>query len=259
MASSRYSAEWFARRSAATRRSAEVILPLVLSAVPARSVIDVGCGLGSWLAVARECGVSRVLGVDGPYITEQQLEIPPDSFVAADLRGPIEISESFDLALSLEVGEHLPSESASPFVASLVKLAPVIVFSAAVPMQGGTGHVNEQWPSYWARLFRANGYVAVDYVRPRIWDDDRVRYFYAQNVVLYVDENDLQEFPALAATYDEREPRSLVHPRLYRSALERFPPADAVRLIDLFRLLAKFAAARIQRLAGRASRLSNRA
>jgi SAM-dependent methyltransferase len=252
--SSHYSAGWFARRSAATRRSAEVILPLVLSAVPAQSVVDVGCGLGSWLAVARECGVARILGVDGSYVDTNQLEIPVDSFVAADLRMPLEISESFDLALSLEVGEHLPSGACSTYVSSLVRLAPVVVFSAAVPFQGGTGHVNEQWPSYWADLFQESGYVAVDYVRPRIWDDERVRYFYAQNIILYVDEQRLHEFPVLATTApDAPGPRSLVHPRLYANALARFPPAGGVRSVELVRFLAKLAIAHARRAAGRVS------
>jgi SAM-dependent methyltransferase len=249
MSSSGYTRQWFARRSEATRRSADVILPLVFDAVPAASVIDVGCGLGTWLAVAREHGVERILGIDASYVDRRQLEIPVEAFRAADLRRPLEIDDSFDLALSLEVAEHLPPELASRFVSLLTQLAPAILFSAAVPMQGGTGHLNEQWPGYWADLFQNQGYVGVDYVRPKIWDDDRVRYFYAQNTVLYVAEGRLPDYPALSrGAADIGRPRSLVHPRLYTNALARFPPPGGTRLTDLMRFLAKLTLFRIGRL-----------
>ena len=64
-----------------------------------------------------------------------------------DLAQPLQIDRRFDLALSLEVAEHLPPECGSEFVQTLTDLSSVILFSAAIPFQGGTDHLNEQWPS----------------------------------------------------------------------------------------------------------------
>jgi SAM-dependent methyltransferase len=229
MSTAAYDAAWFAGRRAGARRSAEIVLPLVLELVAPRRIVDLGCGTGSWLAVARELGVEDVLGVDGDYIQQSAFEIPADRFRAHDLREPLDLGQHFDLALSTEVGEHLREEDSDTFMDSLVRVAPVILFSAAVPFQGGTRHLNEQWQDWWAERFRARGFTAVDCVRPRIWSDPRVKYFYAQNMLLYVREDVLTEHPALARAAGETSfPLRVVHPTLYMHTVRRFPPRGHV-------------------------------
>jgi SAM-dependent methyltransferase len=225
-----YGRDWFAARASATRSSAEAIMPYIIETVRPQSIVDVGCGPGSWLAAATERGVARVVGIDGDWVDRDGLEIPIECFVPRDLvHDRISLGERFDLAVSLEVAEHLPAERASTFVHELVTLAPVVLFSAAVPFQGGTGHQNEQWPEYWAQIFAAHDYIGVDCVRPRYWNDERVRYFYAQNAVLYVARTKLNELPGLDEFSGTGESiRPLVHPHLYLNALRRFPrPEDA--------------------------------
>jgi hypothetical protein len=100
------------------------------------------------------------------------------------------LEREFDLVLSLEVAEHLPEESAAGFSQSLARLGPIVLFSAAAPQQGGTGHLNEQWPSYWVRHFAQNGFTVVDCLRDRIWRDERIEWRYRQNLLLFV-RNDL--------------------------------------------------------------------
>ena len=99
------------------------------------------------------------------------------------LRMPIHLERRFDLVLCLEVAEHLPADSAPTLIDSLVSLGPVIVFSAAIPYQGGTHHVNEQRPEYWARHFATKEYVPVDFLRRQIWQLHDVEWFYAQNIL----------------------------------------------------------------------------
>jgi 2-polyprenyl-3-methyl-5-hydroxy-6-metoxy-1,4-benzoquinol methylase len=152
-----YTNDYYDALREGARRSARVVVPLVLGLVPARSVIDVGCGRGTWLAVFRAHGVEEVRGVDGDYVDRGRLEIPADRFEAHDLTRPLRPAGRFDLAVSLEVAEHLPAEAADAFVGSLTLLAPVVLFSAAAPYQGGEGHVNERWPAYWAGRFAARG------------------------------------------------------------------------------------------------------
>jgi SAM-dependent methyltransferase len=185
-------------------------------------VVDVGCGTGAWLEVLREAGVTDVIGIDGSHVTPELLRIPRALFHAHDLATPLSLSRRFDLAMSLEVAEHLPPGAAERFVGDLAALAPVVLFSAAVPGQGGTRHINERWPEYWESLFRACGYVVVDCLRPRIWDQKEVEFFYAQNALLFVDEHQLDRYSVLKAQEERRrgEPLSRIHPRAWLRALD---------------------------------------
>lgn len=199
------------------RSSARVIVPLVVRRLHPRSVVDVGCGLGTWLAVFVGKGVTDVVGVDGDYVDPARLEIPRERFVAHDLSTTLRLERRFDLAVSLEVAEHLAADRAATFIDSLTALAPFVLFSAAIPFQGGTNHVNEQWPDYWATLFEARGFAPVDCIRREVWGDERVEWWYAQNTLLFVEEGRLGA-PSPGVPPLERTPRSqlaLVHPRQY--------------------------------------------
>jgi hypothetical protein len=165
--------------------SAQVVVPIVLSLFPCRSVVDVGCGAGGWLKEFERHGVSDYLGVDGDYVSRDLLKIPANHFRPADLRSLSDLGRGFELACSLEVAEHLPEDRAKSFVALLVKAAPVVLFSAAIPFQGGMNHLNEQLQSYWARLFAKHGYIALDCIRPSIYGDSRVEWWYRQNILMF--------------------------------------------------------------------------
>ena len=219
----RYSPEFYERHAPGARRSASVIVPLVLALVGPRSVVDVGCGSGTWLSVFRELGVDDVVGIDGEWVDGEALEIPPELFVVFDLTEPVRLDRRFDLVVSLEVGEHLAAESARTYVDSLVSLGPVVLFSAAIPFQRGTHHVNEQWPGYWAGLFADRGYAAVDCVRKSVWDDERVDWHYAQNTLLFVCRDSAPASASLARELEVADSRqlALVHPRKYLAEIER--------------------------------------
>jgi SAM-dependent methyltransferase len=167
--------------------------------VQPRSVIDIGCGIGTWLRAFMEAGVDEVVGVDGDYVNRAQLMIPHSSFYAHDLEQPLRLERKFDLALSLEVGEHLASQFAPVLVGSLTRLAPVILFSAAIPGQGGTNHVNEQWPEYWEYLFDTEGFVQTDPLRPQLWYDNRVDPWYRQNLYVFIERKLLEANGRLSA------------------------------------------------------------
>jgi SAM-dependent methyltransferase len=201
--------EWLADTSPA---AAAVIAPLVVDLVGPESVIDIGCGLGDWLAEFQRLGVDDVVGVDGDYVDRAELRIPAERFRAVDLSHTLEIEGRFDLAICLEVGEHLPAARAPELVARLTALAPAILFSAAIPGQGGVGHINEQWPPYWRVLFEQHDYRPLDVVRPKVWDDDRIAYWYRQNILLYADAPTAERVSAVDATAEPRWPDRLVHP-----------------------------------------------
>ena len=197
-----------------SRRSAEIIIPEVLNLYPVQSACDVGCGVGAWVSVLLSCGVDAV-GMDGAYVNPELLQIPKERFVAADLRKPLPKDRQFDLAISLEVAEHMEEAYAAQFVDSLTGIAPVVLFSAAIPLQKGLGHVNEQWQQYWVGLFGHHRYVPIDYIRRKVWSDPRIPPHYAQNIVLYCRADRLDNFPKLRSAADAtcQETLSVVHPR----------------------------------------------
>jgi SAM-dependent methyltransferase len=224
-----YSREFFDDNVDKARSSAAAIVPLVMELVAPASVVDLGCGPGAWLATFARHGVGDYLGVDGEWVAGDVLEIPPDRFLAARLDKPLELDRKFDLAVSLEVAEHLPERAAKGFVETLSRLAPCVLFSAAIPHQGGLHHVNEQWPGYWASLFERHGYLAIDAIRPRVWESAGVAFWYKQNTLLYAREDVIAAQPALARARAStvESMLSLVHPRLLTYVAEH--PAEHVR------------------------------
>ena len=215
----RYDKRFFERQQRESIQSAMEIVPLILKLIQPKKIIDVGCGVGTWLSVFKEYGVDEVLGVDGDYVDRKMLLIPKERFVPLDLRKAIPISEQFDLALSLEVAEHLPPDSAKMFIESLTKLAPVILFSASVPFQAKTRgvHLNEQWLDYWVEKFRSKGFVMVDCIRKQIWQNENVAWWYAQNMMVFVKQDSLVTYPLLKNEYAETKISyiSVIHPKLY--------------------------------------------
>ena len=182
-----YHARWFDKQQERSARSAAVVVPIILSMVPdIRSVVDVGCGAGTWLAQFKARDVATIKGYDGGAADPSQMHIPAECFERTDLTELPFVTRRYDLAVCLEVGEHLPAASAPKLVKFLTDLSDVVLFSAALPGQGGRNHINEQPLSYWRKMFAEEEYDFWDVVRPRLWDDDRVEWWYRQNMVLAI-------------------------------------------------------------------------
>jgi SAM-dependent methyltransferase len=204
------------------RQSARTVLPFIFDLVRPASVVDVGCGTAGWLAIAKECGATEVLGIDTPEMPPDVLEIPSEEFEGHDLRCPIDIRRRFDLVICVEVAEHLPESCAQTFVNTLTKLGNTILFSAAVPQQSGKGHINEQWLDYWIALFHAVGYGYVDCLRPRLWTEQAVYWWYAQNCIVLVERESAQRLGSFAHALDRPSmPLRRMHPFLRRDLARR--------------------------------------
>lgn len=186
------------------------IVPSVMELLAPKSVTDVGCGLGAWLKVFEEHGVQTVLGLDGDYVDQSKMLLRKDQFLACDLENPDTYPNKpkFDLAVCLEVAEHLAPKSAESFVKLLTSLSDAVLFSAAIPLQGGINHVNEQWPSYWQELFAAHGFKFYDLFRTKIWNKQDVKWWYKQNMFLVckADKYDFEQNSPIL---------NLVHPELF--------------------------------------------
>jgi SAM-dependent methyltransferase len=191
--SSLYDEQFFNSIEAGSLEAARVIVPILLGFMRPTSVVDFGCGRATWLKAFQENGVAEVLGLDGPYVDSNKLLINSRDFISVDLVKPVRLGHRFDLAVCLEVAEHLPAKGARNLVGSLAAAAPVVMFSAAIPGQAGTNHVNEQWPKYWEDMFSKLDYRRLDAIRPLIWFDTRIAWWYRQNIYLFATESSLSE------------------------------------------------------------------
>ncbi len=129
------------------------------------------------------------------------------------------------MAMTLEVAEHLPHNAADTFIDTLTRHADVVLFSAAVPNQSGNHHINEQWPQYWLAKFQAREYELFDVLRGRLWDDERVAWWYRQNLLLYATGEAADKIRAAAPVASG--PLAVVHPAAVRPGL--FPQPGGVR------------------------------
>jgi hypothetical protein len=212
-----YDDSFYREGSEISLSSARVIVPLIMQMIEPRSVVDIGCGTGEWLSIFHASGVGEILGVDGEWVPLNQLHIPCTAFMPYDLSKPLKMNREFDLAISLEVAEHLPPSCADHFVQGITSLAPVVLFSAAIPFQGGEGHENEQWPDYWAALFRKHNFQSVDCLRRQLWPNPKVAYWYSQNCFLAAHRDFVGHHSLLQDVLNRHgdDLPSLVHPMNY--------------------------------------------
>jgi SAM-dependent methyltransferase len=194
--SARYDSAYYEEIAATARPSADVIAPILRDRFHPASVLDVGCGSGYFLDAFRELGVRKTVGVDGPFGQAEAVRNRGHEFISIDLQNEqLELDRSFDLVLCLEVAEHLAPERGPSLVEELVQHGDVVAFSAAIPRQSGRGHINERLQSYWASHFAEHGYHPHDVVRLRVWNDPRVDWWYAQNLLVYTREASADAIP----------------------------------------------------------------
>ncbi len=194
----------------------EIIVPVIMNVLNPKSVVDVGCGIGTFLHVFKKAGVEDVLGYDGTWVNLDQLSkyLSPAFFKKVDLEKTLVPERTFDLALCLEVAEHLQPESADILVETLTTLSNRILFAAAIPGQMGQNHINEQWPDYWLEKFNRYGYLFHDVLRPVFWNNRHVPRWYKQNMFMVVktgEESTLKGFER----YFDPSLKSYVHPEYF--------------------------------------------
>jgi SAM-dependent methyltransferase len=230
-ATASYDSNFMLYTARSSEYSAARIVSILHSALNVKSVLDVGCATGTWLKAWERAGVRDIHGVDGEYVSVEQLQIDQGHFTAVDLTNPLTIDRQFDLVQSLEVAEHIPTRSSEQFVRNLVRHASrYILFSAAVPGQGGENHVNEQEYEFWRNQFSSHGYVAYDFVRPKILADSRISYWYRYNTLLFVRREMTDTIPAsvLSTLIPAGQRVSDVSPTWFklRRSLVQWLPAD---------------------------------
>lgn len=218
-----YTTNFYRGRDDRSLYSAQTILGLLFSVLPPiESAIDYGCGVGTWLAEAQRHGVRRIRGYEGEWLDRSLLKIDESAFEYCDFNhlDGLDSSSRYDLALCLEVAEHLSSDRAITLVDVLTASADFVLFSAAIPDQGGKGHLNERWPDYWANAFAARGYTTFAPFRRELWTDTHIRPWYRQNLLLCVRNEAVGRIRL--SEFDQTMPvLPIVHPDIFKAALDK--------------------------------------
>lgn len=230
MSGQTYDAAFFEGQAATSLASARVVLGHLFPLLRPKRLLDVGCGVGTWLRAGLELGADEVFGTDGEYVDPASLLIDREQFITADLATQSipdvlgsRAAQPFDLVICMEVAEHLPHARAPSLVAELASLGDAVLFSAAIPFQYGTNHLNEQWPEYWAILFRSQGFECFDPFRAELWNDTDVNWWYAQNALLFARAGTSAATALPAGSHVGKRGLSLVHPDNLLSNLLSLP------------------------------------
>lgn len=181
----KYDRNFYINRHEKTQTTANDILSILFRVMAFRSVIDIGCGVGTWLNSALRLGSKTILGIEGHWLEKDFAVVDKEFIKTQDLENKIQVESKFDLAITLEVAEHLSEMRADSFIDDLCALSDLVLFSAAIPNQGGSHHINEQWQSYWARRFKERGYHVYDIIRWKIWSRSDIATWYKQNTIVY--------------------------------------------------------------------------
>jgi SAM-dependent methyltransferase len=141
--------------------SAAEFVEVVLKYYNPQNIVDIGCGVGIYLKEFNQKGIADLLGVDGSPAARDEFLLSPEKLIIFDLAKKYKFEKKFDLALCLEVAEHLREEDADTLVETIIGASDNIIFSAAVPGQGprSIGHINEQPPEYWIEKFANKNYI----------------------------------------------------------------------------------------------------
>ena len=204
-----YSSDFYSVMETGSSSSAHEIIPLLFSAYKPKSVVDVGCGTGAFASEFLKLGVTDVVGYEGLWMKSLPTILPKDRYIYQDFKNALSSPRTFDLAICLEVAEHLEEVYARSLINSLCSLSEIVVFSAAIPNQGGNHHVNEQWPQYWNELFTEMGFSLIWDPRMEIWRNESIEACYRQNLLVFGRKKSPSEIPLI----------SLVHPVLWTQAM----------------------------------------
>ncbi|MEQ8758109.1 MAG: methyltransferase domain-containing protein [Coleofasciculus sp. G1-WW12-02] len=206
----KYNSNFFAAQKEGSYRSAKEYLAYFFSFYQPNSIVDFGCGTGTWLTAAHELGVKDLVGIDGGWIQDKKINEENICYKMINLEKPIKLDRKFDLAISLEVAEHLSEIRAKSFVSDICSAADLVIFGAAIKCQDGVNHINEQWQSYWVNIFREQNYECIDFFRGKFWNDKNVNKDYVQNTFLYMKRGD--ERSQLLSTQEIHPIYDVCHP-----------------------------------------------
>lgn len=121
-----------------------------------KSMVDIGCGPGGMVDLARRKGLD-IIGLDGDYSIERPSEINDLIKIHDFVTGPYQLDKTYDLAWTVEFVEHVEEKYMDNFI-DVMKQCKFVIMTHAFPGQPGHHHVNCQHATYWIREMEKRGF-----------------------------------------------------------------------------------------------------
>lgn len=177
-----YSKNYYSRHANGSLNSANRILSLLSEFIHPNSVADIGCGTGTWGFTAEKIWGAQIFAFDRHRYDDCDMYISAEKYFQCDLRQKTRLGR-YDLAICVEVIEHIDQNYEDIVIDNLCACSDTLLFSGALPFQGGTGHINERPFSYWLEKFNMRGYTMIQDIRWSIWDQSDIEIWYRNNIM----------------------------------------------------------------------------
>lgn len=214
-----YNASYYKKHETGSYKSAIQILEYINSFIKFNSVIDFGCGMGTWCKALYNLNIKDFLGIDKHQYDPTYMLIPTEKYMQFDLCKSLELDRKVDMAISVEVAEHINPKYSDIFIKNICSCSEIVLFSAAVPHQGGTGHINEQPCTYWEMIFNKYGYKAIDCIRPYFWNNEQIEIWYRNNCILYLEQHTYEKI--CSHIPQNVYPLNIIHPSMLNRILKK--------------------------------------
>jgi SAM-dependent methyltransferase/TolA-binding protein len=180
------------------RYAATIVTRIIDRYLSPNSILDLGCGNGVWLDILSDDGQRQVQGVEEEAFAPLDLVVNPTLVTLSSVSRPLELDRTFDLVLCLNAPEIFKPQFADALIDNCCRHGDVILFGAGSPSQAMISYDDNIACSLCVELFRKQGYVDLDLVRPLLWHDARIPFRYRQGLLLFV-KREFSRLPYLKA------------------------------------------------------------
>jgi len=163
----------------------------IVSMFQPKSILDLGCGIGSYLEGALEGGCKDLYGIELNYDKAKKYITKNISFYikSGDITKELNLKKKFDCVLSIEVAEHVEMSQVSFFINNIIRYAEkYILFTAAPPGQPGRGHINLKKKNFWIKYIEDKGVTYKDEIVQqcvKAWSDFNTPLYILQNLMVF--------------------------------------------------------------------------
>lgn len=187
----------------------KIIIEEILKHFHPKKVIDLWCWLGAFVKTFQDHWIDAYW-VNWPRVEKDKLVMNEDRLIIKNLEEFCDFKKWYDMAITIEVAEHIDAKYADNFIKTITSCADIIIFSAAIPWQWWFKHVNEQSPEYREEKFNKLWYRFYDVFRWKFWNNKDIAISHRQNMFLV-----MKEWINLPSSLEEKSPRYIIHPELF--------------------------------------------
>ncbi len=191
MKNKKYNDKYYERHFAQYRKWENKIGEYLYEELKPNSVLDLGCGVGSYLEGFLNAGCKNLLGIELSFsdVEKYIVEDIRSHIIEGDVTTSLNLNRKFDCVISFEVGEHIAPYGTEKFIDNLILCSDrYIILTAAPPGQRGTGHINLRSKDFWIESIVSKGFLyredLVEKYRVK-WKEFNVEKYILNNLMVF--------------------------------------------------------------------------